>query len=226
MRFRNLTDWFDRVCLINCAHRTDRLERVREHITETGMADWDRIIVVPAVVGALTTAPADWEASRGAWGCLRSTVRIWEDAMHVMDGRRQMSLESVLILEDDVCFIGGALDKLNLFMENVPGDWGQIYLGGEHRSKPDKTGIPGILRGTSVNRTHAHAVSRMHIHHVYRHVCYSSDYRGTSKHIDHQLELAHQRCDWPVYCPEKWIAGQEAGTSDVTPGETEKTFWE
>jgi len=42
------------------------------------------------------------------------------------------------------------------------------------------------------------------------------DYVGTNKHIDHQLELAHQRADWPVYCPAKWICGQRAGTSNVS----------
>ena len=35
---KNLTDWFDRVYVINCAHRPDRLEETKKHLEETGMA--------------------------------------------------------------------------------------------------------------------------------------------------------------------------------------------
>jgi hypothetical protein len=52
------------------------------------------------------------------------------------------------------------------------------------------------------------------------------DYVGTNKHIDHQLELAHQRADWPVYCPAKWICGQRASTSNVSGKKLEAMTWQ
>jgi hypothetical protein len=64
---KNLTDWFDRVYVINCAHRLDRLEETKKHLDETKMADNDKVIYYPAIIGDWTTCPADWGSGRGAW---------------------------------------------------------------------------------------------------------------------------------------------------------------
>lgn len=222
---RNLTDWFDRVYIINCAHRPDRLATLMEHIQLTGMADVEKLHVFSAIIGDYTGHPAGWGGGNGAWGCLQSHRRLLEDVMHTRDERGDMALESVLILEDDCFFVDGALEKLNDFMPNVPSDWGQIYLGGQHRRRPESTGFSGVRIGTSVNRTHAHAVSRTHIRRIYHHISYMMDYNGTNKHVDHQLELAHNRKDWPVYCPDQWIAGQEAGTSNISGKTNPRQLW-
>ena len=78
---KNLTDWFDRVYVINCAHRRDRLEETKKHLDETKMADNDKVHYYPAIIGDWTTCPADWGSGRGAWGCLRSQKRILEDVI-------------------------------------------------------------------------------------------------------------------------------------------------
>lgn len=190
------------------------------------MADVDKVIFYPAVIGDWTTVPADWASGNGAWGCLRSHQRILEDVMHVRDERDDMLLESVLIMEDDIIFREGALEKLNTFMADVPADWGQIYLGGQHRGRiVDLPTLPHIVEARSVNRTHAYAVNRSTIQHMYRHISYASDYRGTKKHIDHQLEVAHHRRDWKVYCPKEWIVGQRAGSSNISGKINETKFW-
>jgi len=222
---KNLTDWFDRVYVINCAHRRDRLEETKKHLEETRMADNDKVHYYPAIIGDWTTCPADWGSGRGAWGCLRSHQRILEDVIHARDDRHIMSLDNVLILEDDVIFKDDSLEKLNEFMEVVPDDWGQIYLGGQHRRHPKETDIPNVIIGNSINRTHAHAINGPSITSVYRHISYASDYRGSAKHIDHQLELAHRRKDWPVYCPKEWVAGQRAGSSNISGKTNETKFW-
>jgi GR25 family glycosyltransferase involved in LPS biosynthesis len=222
---KNLTDWFSRVYVINCAHRPDRLERILKHLEESGMADVSKVHVFNAIIGDYTGHPAGWGGGNGAWGCLQSHRRLLEDAMHVCDDRGIMALESILILEDDCFFLDNALEKLNEFMPQVPADWGQIYLGGQHRRKTTPTVSGGVVIGNSVNRTHAHAISRNHIHKVYHHISYMPDYQGTNKHVDHQLELAHNRKDWPVYCPKRWIAGQEAGTSNISGKKNPRMIW-
>ena len=222
---KNLTDWFDRVYVINCAHRPDRLEEVKKHLEETGMADNGKVIYYPAIIGDWTTCPDDWGSGRGAWGCLRSHQRILEDVLHIRDDRWDLNIDSVLIMEDDVIFKDDALQKLNEFMEAVPKDWGQIYLGGQHRRHPMPIENPNIVIGKSVNRTHAYAVNAPKLTALYRHISYASDYRGSTKHIDHQLELAHRRGDWPVYCPKEWIAGQRAGSSNISGKTNETKFW-
>lgn len=222
---KNLTDWFDRVYVINCAHRPDRLEETKEHLDETKMADNDKVIYYPAIIGDWTTCPADWGSGWGAWGCLRSHQRILEDVLHTRDDRYNMSLNNVLVLEDDVIFKEDSLEKLNEFMEDVPDDWGQIYLGGQHRRDPTPTDSPNVIVGNSINRTHAYAVNQSTFTSFYRHISYATDYRNTNKHIDHQLELAHRRKDWLVCCPKEWIAGQRAGASNINGKTHEINFW-
>lgn len=211
-----ITDWFDHVFVINCKHRPDRLREFEEEITTKGIADMEKITVFSAIIGDYTSHPAGWGGGNGAWGCLQSHRRIMEDLMHVRDERGDMCWEGALILEDDVFFLDNALQDLAAFMPNVPGDWGQIYLGGQHRQTPSRTEHPLVMIGNSVNRTHAYAISRTHIQSIYRHVSYMMDYVGTHKHIDHQLELGHNRKDWPVICPARWICGQRAGSSNIS----------
>ncbi len=222
---KNLTDWFDRVYVINCAHRPDRLEETKKHLEETGMANNDWVHYYPAIIGDWTTHPADWGSGNGAWGCLRSHQRILEDVLHTRDNENRLTLNNVLILEDDVVFKKDALEKLNEFMEDVPNDWGQIYLGGQHRRKKGNTDSPNVVIGNSVNRTHAYAVNQSTFQELYRHISYATDYRDTNKHIDHQLEVAHRRKDWRVYCPKEWITGQREGNSNISGRFNKTMFW-
>ena len=189
------------------------------------MVDTDKVIYYPAIIGDWVTCPADWRSGRGAWGCLRSHQRILEDVIHVRDDRNAATLENVLVLEDDVIFKEDSLEKLNAFMEDVPDDWGQIYLGGQHRSDPTPTDSPNAVVGNSINRTHAYAVNQPTFTKFYRHISYATDYRNTNKHIDHQLEIAHRRKDWKVYCPKEWIVGQRAGASNINGKVNETKFW-
>lgn len=221
---KNLTDWFDKVFVINCAHRPDRKEQVLAHLEATGMADIAKVIVYQAIVGDWVSNPSDWNSGRGAWGCLRSHQRLCEDVMHIRDDRDQLLTQNYLVLEDDVFFLDNALEELNKFMVALPTEWDQIYLGGQHRQDP-LAWSPGVVIGRSVNRTHAYALNAKNYQAFYRHISYASDYRGTNKHIDHQLELAHRRTDWAVYCPEKWICGQEAGTSNISGKVLERMTW-
>lgn len=222
---KNLTDWFDRVFVINCKHRPDRLERVKNHLADSGMADVSKVTFTPAIIGDWTTCPAGWMAGRGAWGCLRSHERIAEDVMHERDENGVMTVKNYLVLEDDVYFLENALEDLNIFMNLLPGDWDQLYLGGQHRRKPVPLGN-GLLIGISVNRTHAYALNQRCFQVFYRHITFAPDYTGKPIHIDHQLEVAHNRRDWDVYCPPKWICGQEAGSSNVSGKINERNIWQ
>lgn len=222
---KNLTDFFDRVFVINCAHRPDRLESVTEELLKDGMADLDKVIFFPAIIGDYVTHPHDWRAGNGSWGCLQSHRRILEDVLHERDKDDEVIPQSILVLEDDAVFTPGAKKRLNHFMSVVPSDWGQIYLGGQHQKATEDTGVDGVVLGVSVNRTHAYAVNKPVYQQVYRHISFMSDYRGTHKHVDHQLELAHRRKDWKVYCPDKWLVGQAAGTSNVSGRMDDERFW-
>jgi hypothetical protein len=219
-----LSGWFDHIYVINCAHRPDRKKQVVKELEP--LADMSKVTLYPGVIGDYTTHPAGFNGGRGAWGCLQSHRRIYEDIMHMRDSDGALSWRAVLILEDDVYFLPGALRDLELFMLSVPDGWGQLYLGGQHRKAPIDVGIPHVIGGASINRTHAYAVSAGHVQAVYRHVSYMADYANNKYHIDHQLERAHQRGDWPVYCPPRWICGQRAGSSNVSGRKDKNRVWQ
>jgi GR25 family glycosyltransferase involved in LPS biosynthesis len=78
-----------------------------------------------------------------------SHVRAVQDAM--MDG-----VETLCLLEDDVVFHPKAGAMLVRLLRELPDDWDQVYLGGQHLKEPEV--IPGksfVWRARNINRTHA-----------------------------------------------------------------------
>lgn len=229
MPLKTLTDWFDQVHVINCIHRPNRLEAFKEHIVNTGIADLSKINIYHGVSGYHVGCPPYWKYGPGAWGCLQSHRRLAEDVMgghfNLLEFLPKRVL-SYLVLEDDVFFVDGALEMLNEFMEDVPDDWGQLYLGGQHRRTPLATASLNVIEGASINRLHAYAVHERNFLDFYAHISNAPDYIGKKNHhIDHQVENAHRRKLWKVYCPAKWIAGQRAGISDICRMELEDRTW-
>lgn len=220
-----LNYWFDHIFVINCAHRPDRLREFWEEINSKKLADPAAITVFPAIIGDYTSHPAGWGGGNGAWGCLKSHISIMETLLHKRTDTGELSWKSALILEDDVFFLPGALENLQKLMLEVPRNWGQVYLGGQNRKPITTMESPNVIQCHSVNRTHAYAVSSGHLKKIYCHVSYMADYHS-NKHIDHQLELAHQRGDWDVYGPPRWICGQRASTSNVSGQRTPDLTWQ
>lgn len=210
-----LEEAFERVVVLSLHYRKDRRRELGRHLMETEMADPGRLQWVRAVSGDLVgPPPAWWNAGNGAWGCLCSHARVMQDA--AMDG-----VDSVLILEDDAVFSPEAPELLDRLMEEVPPDWGQLYLGGQHLARPQElAGRPFVLRGRNINRTHAYAARGDRLGQLHAHVWHAPDYIRHGKHsgwhVDHQLGLAHVRGDWPTYAPAWWLAGQREGSSNIS----------
>ena len=224
MALNKLTDLFDRVYVINCPHRTDRLQSLEDNIKATGIADCSKMHVFAGVRGELSPPPKYWGASVGAWGCFQSHRRLVEDVLNEDND----SIDSILILEDDACFPETALKRVNEFMQNVPDDWDQLYLGGQHTSNPKETNNEGVLKVSSTSRLHAYALRKKAFKKFYTHINEAPDFIGAfDHHIDHQVEIAHKDGLWSAYCPESWIVGQAAGKSDIMPEESQATrMWD
>lgn len=221
----HLGKWFDRVFVINCPSRKFRLETLLDRLRELRLANPSDIIVRPAVMGSCSPPPTNWKAGGGAWGCFRSHLRIQEDMLHERDTFGDLSWNSYLILEDDVIFANNAREGLDTLMKNLPEDWGQVYLGGQHTVKPVPINAH-VQRGRSINRTHAYAINKNWASTIYQHVASLPGKDPTEiKHIDHWLEKGHREYGWPVYCPTKWLAGQSSGVSDISGKNNTDRFW-
>lgn len=121
-----LKTFFDAVYLINLPKREDRLAECKIELAKGWPFDAPKRIV--ATDGQLESIPSHWQSGPGAWGCLRSHLRILEEA--VREKKQQ-----ILILEDDFSIDEKFADRAREFLENVPTDWNGIYFGGHHHQK-------------------------------------------------------------------------------------------
>jgi GR25 family glycosyltransferase involved in LPS biosynthesis len=217
-----LHEAFEAVFIITLKHRPDRRVRVWDHVVqESGLwAKGAKPIIVHGVSGDAIPPPKWWGAGNGAWGCLLSHSRVIEQALHE-------GFKNWLVLEDDVVFHPRAAAHFEAVMSTLPSDWGQLYLGGQHLREPVHHSEL-IFRGANVNRTHAFAMTRRVAAKVHAHIWHAPDYIDRKGwHIDHQLGLAHERRDWPVYCPKWWLAGQEGGSSNISGRQDlPRQFWQ
>ena len=171
----------------------------------------------PATDGKSVTSPTWWRAGPGAWGCYLSHLRLLLE-MQVQ------GWETLLILEEDVIWRPDTAERLKSLMTELPEDWGQLYLGGQHRQAPDLLS-PAVYRCRSVNRTHAYAVHRRHLGTIIGHLFEIQKSDGLPKHIDHHYEDAHQRQLWPTYASSWWLAGQGANLSSIDGQQHPDRWW-
>lgn len=214
---------FERVVCINLPRRRDRWLRFERELP----ADWPfaQPIRVNGIDGACVPVPGPaWPP--GAWGCMRSHLRIWEDALVAR-------LKTLLVFEDDALFCEDFADRAKLFLEHVPDDWDQLYFGGEHmfhRSAAPSGVNDYVLRCTDVNRTHAYAMRRRMMEAAYSMLCrFPGDGAEVVTrydfHVDNKLGALHQSGKFNVYAPRDWLVGQAAGPSDVHNGRQAPAKW-
>ena len=216
-----LTDFFEKVYILNLPYKADRKARLTAELSEYELVDFEHVEWVRSVSGDMCPAPAYFKGGNGAWGCLQTHSRIVQDA--TMD-----HVSSCLILEDDVHFHPQSEMLIERFLGAIPSDWDQLYLGGQHLHEPEETGIaPVVLRGKNINRTHAYGLHNRVYQRFLQHIHHAPDYiDGDPRHFDHQLGVAHQRNDWNVYCPSWWIAGQSEGPSNISGRMNAEMWWQ
>lgn len=205
---------FDRVVLINLRRRPDRLANFRQQQVDKG---WPAYLSQPeifeAIDGNVVGIPTYFVSGGGAWGCLRSHVNILERAL--MD-----KVASVLVFEDDVCWLPTLSEKLQEFMSKVPNDWDQLMLGGQVRASEQVVVngkvIEGVNRCRSAGRTHAYAIRGSALKDLLR-LWYECN-----RHCDHVLAEWHR--DWKVYSPSPPLFGQDESKSDIGRESTVR-FW-
>lgn len=196
--------------VLNLDRRPDRLEAFRK----TSPIYAERF---EAVDGKICKPPHWWRATEGAWGCYRSHLAMIE---------RAQGLESVLIFEDDCIFCDGFTARLAEFQNELPSDWEQFYLGGQHfkidEGKPEKIS-EHVYRPYNIHRTHAYALRGKGLSLTYEWLLGRRWPAGW--HVDHHLgRLAMSRM-LNVYCPDRWLCGQAESDSDILDAERRANWW-
>jgi len=205
---------FERSFLINLSFKTDRLESFKKEYPSC----LPKFELIPAVHGDSIRHPDWWLSGAGAWGCYRSHLRILEDCY-------MQDVESYLVFEDDAIFRPDFAERFNEFVTHLPSDWQQIYLGGQLLHEvvhPPKQVNSYVWTPYNVNRTHCYAVHRRGYETLYKHLYAKMSDRD---HIDHHLGRLHETGELKIYCPGKWLVGQDAGRSNISGNHNNATFW-
>jgi hypothetical protein len=208
----HLKDWFDKSYVINLRRRPERREQVRQKLAEAAWPFADPEFF-DAVDGQMVSVPSQWQHGGGAWGCMQSHRQILERAL--MD-----RLGTVLVMEDDICFVKGFADKASAFLQRVPKDWDQIMFGGQFFDDSQReTVAEGVLRVTQCERTHCYALRGRAIADLYQYW-----HSQTTGHCDWHMGDWQER-GYKVYAPQAFLAGQDAGPSDISGAANPRKFW-
>jgi hypothetical protein len=206
---------FEKVFVISLDFREDR----RKEFLKKASPLFPKLEVWRAVHGDTCQPPDIWCAGAGAWGCMRSHQGILEYCLN-------NDISSYLVFEDDAQFRPDFLEQYKAFMDEVPEDWQQIYLGGDlmhSRSHPPIKVTDNVYRPHNVNRTHCFGVSRAGMLPLYRHISNLPYY--DAEHIDHHLGRWHESPENRVYCPARWMVGQMGCSSNISGKVEPVTFF-
>lgn len=185
---------FARVAVINLPSRPDRLRQ----FAASGFP-WP-VTVYPAVDGRKTGKPRYFKASAGAWGCLRSHIRVLEDAVD-LDG-------DLLVIEDDAKCRPDFLERFKRFWGALPNDWGMAMLGGMLCGQAPKRVSADVVRLRGALATHAYAVRKDRIPEIL------ALWYACTDHCDIMLSRIHAAV--PSYAPTEWLVDQSGSRSDIS----------
>jgi glycosyl transferase family 25 len=135
-----------KVC-VNLDRRPERWRSMQRKFAEHDIRPVRRF---SALDGERLEIPPHWRHTPGAYGCLRSHLRVVEEA-------RAARLSSVLIFEDDAVFDPDLREKFGAHFRQLPPDWDVLYFGALHKDEL----IPvsdNVVRLTRSNSTYAYAL--------------------------------------------------------------------
>lgn len=208
----------DRIYIISLKHRRYRLTHFFNTIP-SNIFDPKKILIYDAVDGSKQELPKEWgDHSRGAYGCYLSHQNIWKEIIN-------KNYQNTIIFEDDAIFCKNFTQLFSDFITNIPDDWDQAYIGGQHL-KPTTRINKFVVLGTNINRTHAYMVKNKDS--ATKIIDGLSDTELWRTHLKHKMHvdhaLGHLHCAKLVkaYASDPFLVGQNIDKFSDTGGNPRK----
>jgi hypothetical protein len=159
------------------------------------------------VPGTDPPPPEQWKSGIGAFGAMTTHFTICANALY-------RGLNSIIIFEDDVVFCDGFSEKLHTFMGQVPNDWEQIYLGGNHHYKPWRV-KENVVKCTGACGMWACAFRGQGLAKPFTTLArFPNAIADENCHCDTLWCTLHRWRQVKAYGPDHWLCGHAAGASE------------
>jgi GR25 family glycosyltransferase involved in LPS biosynthesis len=161
-----LNSYFDKVYVITSKSTENRVSYIRDLFDKEQITfDFHYGPHYDFVNDSVIQGYLDWLKGRGQEDSLPSNKFRISCAISHLQVLRQFQhskFNNVLIFEDDVCFEHNYVDKIKLFMENLPSDWDIVNLGRNYSYNDDQIIKVNeyISRPKTLYGAHAYAFSR------------------------------------------------------------------
>ncbi len=194
----------DKIYIISLKRRHYRLAHFF-HTIPSNIFDPQKISIFDAIDGKEQKLPEWWgDGGSGAYGCYLSHKKIWEEIIH-------NQYDNTIIFEDDAIFCENFTPQFLNFIDHLPDDWDQAYLGGQHLRKAVNINDFVVL-GNNVNRTHAYMVknkisAKKILDHLSNPDLWISHLKN-KMHVDHALGHLHSNSLIKAYASKPFLVGQ------------------
>ena len=212
----------DKIYVISLKRRQYRLTQFFYTIP-SDIFDPKKIVIFDAVDGLQQKLPDWWTGGRGAYGCQLSHNKIWQE---IIDNNYQ----NTIIFEDDAVFCENFTTQFLNFIDNLPSDWDQAYLGGQHLIKPTPINDYVVL-GSNINRRHGYIIKNKESTKKIVDCLSNPDLWTThligKMHGDHALGYMHKNKLIKAYASKPFLVGQNNDQfSDISSrGHRTQKWW-
>ncbi|MEM6690173.1 MAG: hypothetical protein AAF664_12140 [Planctomycetota bacterium] len=168
--------------------------------------------VVQAFDGHRLPTPTSWTSGPGAWGCYLTHRNAILSAI-------SRGVSRLLVFEEDALLSSRFIEHFHQFVGSLPGDAAICYLGGEHlqwlRRLPERIS-EFVYQPYCVNRLHAYMLFGMEMMRRIETHLQQPESWNEPHHVDHRLGTLSRVGVPGIYCPDRWMVGQAAGTSQIS----------
>lgn len=171
-----------------------------------------------AIDGQLIDLPLWWNQKlKGSYGCYCSHVGILRNVI-------QNDYKNVMVLEDDAIFSENFTRSLKDIFIDLPNDWDQLYLGGQHLGRTKKISSK-LVKGSNINRTHCYILNDKQAAQKILDLIQNKDFWITNLnknkyHVDYAYGVLHQKGIINAYAAKPFIVGQLSNKYSDTGSQT------